>query len=117
MLLGGYLRLGGLELLRPLRDLRVGAHGLWFLNNQLLPFSPIGRQRLDGLDDALAQDGSNRHIVSSISIYRWLLRSILNASWPEMKKRPSSRRIKLKWSWFIWITMRPRRWRRGCWRR
>ena len=49
MLLRGYLRCGGFQFLRPLPDLRLRAIGLRFLDNQLLPLGPIGRQGLDGL--------------------------------------------------------------------
>src|SRR6185503_1547505 len=87
VLLRGNLCCSCFQLLRPLTDLCLGAIGVWFLDDQLLPVGPIGGERLDGLDDALAQDGSNGHSVSSLSIYRWLFGSILIAFPDEDEER------------------------------
>src|SRR5665213_1973079 len=66
MLLGWYLGGGSVHLLGPLADLRVGAVGFGFLNDQFLAFGPIERQGFDGLDDAMTQDRFNGHISSRV---------------------------------------------------
>lgn len=63
MLRYGDLRDGRIQLLRPFGD--VGdAVRLGLFDNQFLPISPTGWQWLDGLNNAMPQDGFDRHIVS-----------------------------------------------------
>src|SRR5882724_8855783 len=66
MFLRGYLRRAGVQFLRPLTNLGLGVLPLGLLDNQFLAFTPTRRERLDGLNNAMAQDSSNGHIVSSI---------------------------------------------------